>query len=358
MLIDIIAASERDIFKLASIIEAILNYKQVYDKINYRLIFTGKLHYNDDVLAVFRQLNIPVADIALDIEEQTEATLLAAVMVRYEKVAGMDKPDVVIATAGSTPALGCLLTAAKLGIKTIHLEAGAPVNTQEASTINYRLIDGLADCLMTTSHYANEHLRRNNVAENRIFLSGNTFIDTFQRQMGNFKQPVIWRKYKLEVHKYFMVRLQENISTSELRSFLQCLIAVIPRLPILVFGTMEVLQNVQLAGIKARNLFIHQQLPVNEANYLLQYATGVITDSDWWQDETTYMRIPCITLQNNTFKPETVHNGTNELAGRDIEKIATAIQKITNNTWKRGNTPYMWDGKAAKRVLALILNLA
>lgn len=357
MLIDIIVASERDVLKIASVINIIDSKQDTDGVLDYRLIYTGKLQHQYSLIELFRQLNIPIPDITLEVEPDTETAVMAATMVRYEKILGVHHPDLVLVSGGSTAALACCITAAKHNIKTAHLEAGAPISIQEPTTINYRLIDSIADYLFTTSHYANEHLRMQHIAENKIFLAGNTFIDTFHKQMPAFRQPAIWTRYRLQPQKYFVVSLSEDATTAQMKELLLCLLSSIAKLPIVILATAQVLKTIELTGIKARNLLSCPQLPFNESNYLLQYAMGAITDNSHWQDETTFMRIPCITLLNNTYKPETTINGTNEMAGWNMDNISTALRKIQDGKWKRGNLPYMWDRKSAARVVSLLKNL-
>lgn len=357
MLIDIIVASERDILKIASVINIIDGRNDTEGVLDYRLIYTGKLQRQHTLIELFRQLDIPVPDITLEVEPEGELAMMAAIMVRYEKILGVHHPDLVLVSGGSTAALACCITAAKYNIKTAHLEAGAPLSIQEPATINYRLIDSIADYLFTTSHYANEHLRMQSTAEHKIFLAGNTFIDTFHKQMPFFRQPAVWSKYRLQPQKYFIVSISEEVTTAQMRDLLLCCLASIIKLPIVILASPPVIQTIELTGIKARNLLVSPQLSFNESNYLLQYAMGAITDNSHWQDETTFMRIPCISLLNNTYKPETTINGTNELTGWDMANISAALRKIQDGKWKRGNLPYMWDRKSAARVVSLLKNL-
>jgi UDP-N-acetylglucosamine 2-epimerase (non-hydrolysing) len=110
-------------------------------------------------------------------------------------------------------------------------------------------------------------------------------------------------------------------------------------------------------GINAQNLKIVEPLGYHEFNYLVQYAKGVITDSGGITEETTVLGIPCITLRDNTERPETVEIGTNELIGTNPKSIKAYLDKMLNNQWKKSSIPEKWDGKAAERIVSTLIEI-
>ena len=110
-------------------------------------------------------------------------------------------------------------------------------------------------------------------------------------------------------------------------------------------------------GISAQNLFIVDPLGYHEFNYLVERAKGVITDSGGFTEETTVMGVPCITLRDNTERPETVSIGTNELIGSDPKFIKPTLEKLFTGNWKKGEIPELWDGKAAERIVEKLINV-
>src|SRR5690606_33011756 len=93
-----------------------------------------------------------------------------------------------------------------------------------------------------------------------------------------------------------------------------------------------------------------------EFNYLVKHACGVITDSGGITEETTVMGVPCVTLRNSTERPETISEGTNVLIGTDPSRLGTEIAKMVKRDWKKGSIPELWDGRAAERIVDVILN--
>jgi UDP-N-acetylglucosamine 2-epimerase (non-hydrolysing) len=110
-------------------------------------------------------------------------------------------------------------------------------------------------------------------------------------------------------------------------------------------------------GISALNLHMIEPLGYLEFNYLVQNAKAVITDSGGITEETTVMGIPCLTLRNNTERPETITVGTNELIGTDPKAIKPSLEKLFAGQWKKGEIPELWDGKSSVRIVNEICNL-
>jgi UDP-N-acetylglucosamine 2-epimerase (non-hydrolysing) len=94
-----------------------------------------------------------------------------------------------------------------------------------------------------------------------------------------------------------------------------------------------------------------------EFNYLVERAKAVITDSGGITEETTILGVPCMTLRDNTERPETVSVGTNELLGTNPDAIKPAMVLLFSGNWKKGAVPELWDGTTAQRILNIICKL-
>ena len=114
---------------------------------------------------------------------------------------------------------------------------------------------------------------------------------------------------------------------------------------------------IEKLGIKHNRLHMVEPLSYLEFNYLVENAKAVITDSGGITEETTVMGIPCMTLRDNTERPETITEGTNELLGTDPKAIAPAMQKLLSGNWKKGSIPKLWDGNTAERIVDILLDL-
>jgi len=185
-------------------------------------------------------------------------------------------------------------------------------------------------------------------------------IDTLLRFRPYFKQPKIWTELELCEKKYIVLTLHRpgNVDhVNQLKNLLEEIIRNSKGLPI-IFPvhprTAEVLKKFDLKSI---NLFLIEPLGYLEFNYLVERAKVVITDSGGITEETTVMGVPCMTLRNNTERPQTITLGTNELLGTNPATIAPAMEKLFNGKWKKGGIPEYWDGEAAKRIINILFNL-
>ncbi len=362
MLVDIVAGARPNFMKIAPIIEAIEREKRKGGNLDYRLIHTGQ-HYDKNMsTAFFEQLGIPKPNINLEAGSGTQAEQTAAIMTRYEKVLQTKKPDLVIVVGDVTSTMACAITAKKMGnITVVHVEAGIRSNDLTMpEEINRIVTDSITDIFFTTSHTANENLRSTGVSDERIFFVGNTMIDTLLKQRPNFEQPPIWDKLKLKDKNYLVLTLHRpnNVdNVSDLKAILITIIKASRNLPIIFPIHPRTAKTLESVGIKAANFHVVEPLNYLQFNYLVEHSKAVITDSGGIQEETTVLHVPCITLRDNTERPETCSIGTNELIGTNPKAIPLALEKLFNGEWKKGGIPYMWDGKTADRIVSVLKNI-
>lgn len=360
MRITIIAGARPNFVKIAPIIEAIDIAKKNNFDIKYRLIHTGQ-HYDKKMSQdFFEQLNIPEPHTNLEAGGGTQAEQTAAIMVRFEKELLNNPADVVLVVGDVTSTMACSIVAKKLNTKVAHVEAGirsGDLNMPEE--INRMVTDAITDYFFTTSEAANTNLKKNGVPDNAIFFVGNTMIDTLLKQMPNFRKPDIWDYINLKAQGYLVITLHRPANVDQEQSLKQLLDEIIGlsnNLPIVFPVHPRTSQILQKTGLNAPNLHMVEPLSYLEFNYLVQHAKGVITDSGGITEETTVMGIPCMTLRNNTERPETITIGTNELLGTDPKALKPFMEKLHNGKWKKGGVPPLWDGKAAIRIVEKLLN--
>ena len=121
----------------------------------------------------------PPPDVFLGIGSGSHAEQTARIMVEFEKVCLRERPDLVIVVGDVNSTMACAITAKKLGVRVAHVEAG--LRSRDMSMpeeINRLCTDVLCDYLFTTDHFANENLRAEGIAEDKVFFVGNVMIDT------------------------------------------------------------------------------------------------------------------------------------------------------------------------------------
>jgi UDP-N-acetylglucosamine 2-epimerase (non-hydrolysing) len=220
--------------------------------------------------------------------------------------------------------------------------------------------DAITDVFYTTSEVANENLRKLGHAESKIRYVGNTMIDTLLKNKSRFTPPAAWKEFDLKEKSYFVMTLHRPANVDEeskLKTLIDEIVKGAKGMPI-IFPvhprTAKMLQNI---GIQAPNLHMIEPLGYLEFNYLVQHAFAVVTDSGGITEETTIMKVPCMTLRDNTERPETITIGTNELVGTDPKNVAPYMDKLHKGDWKAGEIPYLWDGNTAERIVEDLLTL-
>lgn len=359
MKIDIIAGARPNFMKIAPIIEAIELFNN--NKLSYRLIHTGQ-HYDKKMSGdFFEQLGIPEPHINLEAGGGTQAEQTANIMVRYEKVLIKEPCDLCLVVGDVTSTMACTITAKKLNIKVAHIEAGIRSGDMSMpEEINRLVTDSIADFFYTTSLSANKNLKNSGVSDSKIVFVGNTMIDTLLKQLRNFKKPTFYDTLNLENKKYFVLTLHRPANVDEPQKLKELMSEIIENTndcPLIFPIHPRTAKNIRDLNIQNENLYLVEPLGYLEFNYLVKNAFAVITDSGGITEETTVLGIPCLTLRDNTERPETVEVGTNVLVGTNPKNLAIYLSKLFEGNWKKGNIPELWDGKTAYRIVEHILQL-
>jgi len=358
MNITLIAGARPNFMKIAPIIEAIEKQQQQGKAISYRLVHTGQ-HYDKNMSdSFFVQLGIPAPHANLESGGGTQAEQTANIMVRFEKELLAHPTDVVLVVGDVTSTLACSIVAKKLNIQVVHVEAGIrSYDMSMPEEINRMVTDAITDHFFTTSEVANQNLQRNGINDDRIHFVGNTMIDTLLKQEQNFQKPSIWKEARLQVGQYFVLTLHRpaNVDAGlKLKALLDTIIEGSKGLPIIFPVHPRTAKNLEELGIQTKHLWMTDPMSYLEFNYLVKHAKAVITDSGGITEETTVMRVPCMTLRNNTERPETVTVGTNELIGTHPKNLPPAFDILFNGEWKKGDIPELWDGKTGERIVTIL----
>ena len=358
----LIAGARPNFMKIAPIIHALQAAKAEGAAIAYRLVHTGQ-HYDDKMSgSFFAQLNIPSPDANLEAGGGSQAEQTAQIMVRFEQELLANPTDLVLVVGDVTSTMACAIVAQKLHVKVAHVEAGIRSNDwRMPEEINRLVTDAITNYFFTTTRSAGAELERTGVNPEQIYFVGNTMIDTLLKNRPRFCKPEIWDQLGLKEKEYIVMTLHRPANVDEAQKLKELLAEIINNangLP-LIFPvhprTAKILENL---GIAHPGLHTIEPLGYLEFNYLVERAKAVITDSGGITEETTVMGVPCLTLRDNTERPETITEGTNELIGTDPAAIAPALQRLFAGAWKKGRIPERWDGQAAQRIISTLMKLS
>ena len=404
MHITLVAGARPNFMKIAAIVHAIGKYNELASErvnelermpVQFRLVHTGQ-HYDKNMSdTFFEELGIPAPDVNLCCGGGTQAEQTAAIMVAFEKELLEHPTDVVLVVGDVTSTMACSIVAKKLNTKVCHVEAGIRSwDLTMPEEINRMVTDSLADYMFTTSEVANRNLVRqgavlmndgmseakplndgmmpedkyaNKRVQQQVWHVGNVMIDTLLANRARFRKPQVWEELNLHEKQYIVMTMHRPANVDEenhLRALMEQIIKNVHHLPI-VFPihprTAKIFYN--LWGDEAHvaqlfpNLHIVEPLGYLEFNYLVERAKAVVTDSGGITEETTVMGVPCITLRDNTERPETCTIGTNELIGTNPAAIKPALDKLFAGEWKKGAIPELWDGHAADRIVHILTEL-
>ena len=408
MHITLIAGARPNFMKIAPLIKAIEKWNKQPNSnpslkgrengIEYRLVHTGQ-HYDKNMSdTFFEELGIPAPDVNLGCGGGTQAEQTAHIMVEFEKDLMAHPTDVVLVVGDVTSTMACSIVAKKLNTKVCHVEAGIRSwDLTMPEEINRMVTDSLADYMFTTSEVANRNLIRqgailndgmsgvkpfngaNDVAAlpedkyayervpQQVWHVGNVMIDTLLANRARFRKPQVWDELGLKEKEYIVMTMHRPANVDEeahLKALMEQIITNVRNLPI-VFPihprTAKIFYNlwgdeVQLVK-RFPNLHIVEPMGYLEFNYLVERAKAVVTDSGGITEETTVMGVPCITLRDNTERPETCTVGTNELIGTNPAAIKPALDKLFAGQWKKGAIPELWDGHAAERIIEILAGM-
>ncbi len=325
-----------------------------------RLVHTGQ-HYDDNMSEVFfKDLGIPAPDAHLNVGSGTHAEQTARVMIEFEKVCQKGPPDLVVVVGDVNSTLACSLVAAKLRIPVAHVEAGLrSFDFAMPEEVNRVVTDRLSEILLTPSRDANKNLIAEGTPPEKIHLVGNIMIDSLVQSLERAKSSSVLDGLGLEPRAFGVLTLHRPSNVDDPETLLRIMGAIHEialDLPI-VFSchprTAERLKQLTDYRDLADRGDVRMLPPLGYLDFLrlMSESRLVLTDSGGLQEETTFLRIPCITLRENTERPVTIERGTNVLAGTDAERIVAAARPAVNGRPPRGEVPELWDGKTAPRIV-------
>ena len=373
MNIAIVCGARPNFIKVAPIIRAIKNQSNINDKrsaINYNLIYTGV--ENDPTIedSLFNDLEIDKPGIFLGADSENINILTGQVMGQFEEYLLKNPTDTVIVVDDLASTMATAIVTKKQGIKLAHIAAGTrSFDISMPKEINRLVIDGLSDILFTAGISNNSIANKEGAELSKVYMVGNILIDNLrycQHRINSAEMPSdisnIIDNNSEKKHKYIVFTLNRKILIGDKTQLKNILSTVIDNA-----GDNEIIAPLRknakeaILNVAKENGFnmdkFHIVTPLGYLAFcnLMSHATGIISDSGNVVEEATFYQIPCITLNDYTEHIETVKVGTNILVGNDTDKLASALNDMTGNNWKKSSIPDRWDGRTAERILQILI---
>lgn len=339
-----------------------------YPQIESLLVHTGQ-HYDEKMSYLFfRELEIPEPDVNLEVGSASHAVQTAEIMKTFEPVILEYQPDVVLVVGDVNSTVACGLVAVKLDIRLVHIEAGLrSFDRSMPEEINRVVTDSISDHLFCTESSGVENLLREGIPKNRIHLVGHVMIDTLLNNLEKAKQSLILgtleRQGYLNGDNYAVLTMHRpsNVDDPSVFSRILDALEIVQRdMPILFPihpRTRRSLERWDLHERIEQLSGLHLLEPLGYLDFLRLTSSAriVFTDSGGLQEETTILKVPCITLRENTERPVTVEMGCNQVVGTVTAKIIAAYKNAISGTWRQPKIPPLWDGHAAQRIVRILL---
>jgi UDP-N-acetylglucosamine 2-epimerase (non-hydrolysing) len=352
----LVAGARPNFMKIAPIHRAFSSMRNGHSTADLLLVHTGQ-HYSRNMSDdFFRDLGIPEPDINLEVGSGSHAEQTARIMMAFEPACLEHRPDWVIVVGDVNSTLASALTAKKLGIRVAHVEAG--LRSRDMSMpeeINRLCTDAISDLLFTTETSADENLRSEGVASEKIHFVGNTMIDTLRQQIGHARQLPLPDGLVPGQYAVLTLHRPANVdSPDRLALLFGAMNAIAERIPV-IFPV----HPRTAPRLKDLELNPHLQIvePMSYLPFLGLVARSrmVLTDSGGIQEETTVLDVPCLTMRPNTERPITCEIGTNVLVGTDPQRIIHEANSILDGNSRPGRIPEKWDGHAADRIVDILI---
>ena len=328
--------------------------------LGYFILHTGQ-HYSYNLDKVFfEQLELPNAKYNLDVGSGSHAEQTAKILTGIEKILMKEKPGIVLVEGDTNTVLAGALAAAKLHIKVGHVEAGLrSYDKTMPEEINRVLTDHCSNYLFAPTEKARQILLSEGIHDNKIFVTGNTIVDALYQNLSISEDRINHlNDLELTPKEYFLVTAhrQENVDVKErFEGIIEGLELVADEfgLPVIYPIHPRARKMMNHFGLKANGIEFIEPLDYLSFVQLEAKAKLVLTDSGGVQEEACILGVPCVTLRDNTERPETLEVGSNILAGTNAESILSKTKEMIERN-NSGENPF-GDGKAGKRIIKILV---
>ena len=354
MKITVVLGTRPEIIKMAPVVRELERRKA-----DFIIIHTGQ-HYSHNLDRVFfEQMEFPQPTYNLEVGSGSHAEQTARILIGTEQALQDENPDIVLVEGDTNSVLAAALAATKLHINVGHVEAGLrSYDRRMPEEINRILADHCSDYLFAPTEKAKSILLGEGIPDQKIFVIGNTIVDAVYQNLEIAKEKGnSLGTLHLKPKKYFLVTLhrQENVDNrARFTSILEGLSKIAAKFQQEVVYPIHPRSRKQMNEFNLASENLHFIDPIDYLGFLQLESNArlVLTDSGGVQEESCILRVPCVTLRDNTERPETVEIGSNILAGAAAEKILEYAEFMLNKEINWVN-PY-GDGTAGKKILDIL----
>jgi UDP-N-acetylglucosamine 2-epimerase (non-hydrolysing) len=356
----LVAGARPNFVKIAPLVK---EFKKNRKYFNVLLVHTGQ-HYDFEMSEIFFQhLDIPEPDVHLNIGSDTHAKQTAKIMMAFEDILIKERPDRVIVVGDVNSTLACSLVASKLCVKVAHVESGLrSFDRSMPEEINRLVTDSISDYLFVSEESGLKNLRKENIPSEKVFFVGNIMIDTLLSNRNKISDSNILQRLSIRPESYAVLTMHRpsNVDSREsLAKIYDILKDISGKIEIIYPIHPRTRKMMEKHGFMSKFESLKGFIIIDSLGYidfikLVEKSKFVLTDSGGIQEETTILKIPCLTMRDNTERPVTLTKGTNHLVGSEKRKIVELVEAVLKGKIKQGNVPKFWDGKTAERIVNVL----
>jgi UDP-N-acetylglucosamine 2-epimerase (non-hydrolysing) len=367
----LVAGARPNFMKIAPILRALEKVPQLEGHV----VHTGQ-HYDQNMSEnFFKGLGIKSPKYNLEVGSGSHAVQTANIMIKFEEVCIREKPDLVLVVGDVNSTIATGLVAKKLHIDLAHVEAGLRSRDRDMpEEINRMATDAITDMFFTTEKEGTANLLAEGHDKASVHFVGHVMIDNLFYQlskMGSTPPSELARSMKNALPNRYICMTMHRPSNVDSRETLSRLMNAAKKLsekvPVVFPCHPRTKKNIQSFGLESlmspmpvngsrqeSGFFVTEPLGYDDFLYLWKDSCLVLTDSGGLQEETTALKIPCITMRENTERPITAEVGSNMVVGTDEKKIIALGEQAIAGTWKKSAVPDLWDGRASERIVEII----
>lgn len=356
-----VVGGSRDLIKIAPIMQVMRESREVEPV----LVHTGRPLPDVFSGVVLRDMRVPQPDVFLDVAPGSHAQQTAAIMERFEGTVADIDPDLVLVIGDVNSTVAASITAVKKGVPVAHVEAGLrSFDRQDSKEINRVMTDSISDFLFVSEDSAIDNLMCEGITASRIHFVGNVLIDSLFANCDRILESKILESLGLEVGEYAVLALCRTMDTSEpqyMQVIVDSLEMIQRQIPVILPVHFETVGRLHRLGLwdainNLANVNVIESIAYLDFIALLKGSRLTLTDTNGVQEETTSLQVPCLTFGDRTERPATVSKGTNRLVGRDPHAVVAEALRVLRGGGNGGGVPPMWDGQAAHRLVARLLD--